>query len=307
MKVLITGGAGFIGSHVAETFYEAGYEIFILDNYYTGKLSNVTVPFTNIERDINEPCEDIFQKHRFDTVVHLAAQVSVAKSVTNPVNDAVINIIGLLNMLVNARANGVRKFIFASSAAIYGNNDHYPLLEKLSPSPIAPYGLSKLTGEHYCQLIANESHLQTVCLRFSNVYGPRQNGEGEGGVISIFVQNAISNKALEIHGDGTQTRDFIYVKDVARAIYLAAISDLQGTFNICSHSETSVNQIIEIIEQFSQPLIYSYTAARKGDIKHSILHNGSFSKKFNWKPSTPLQVGLQQTYQWMLRHQLLNS
>ena len=298
MKVLITGGAGFIGSHVAELFYSKGFEVFILDPRAEENRNTINAPITALPYSILDPiCEQIFQSHSFHTVVHLAAQVSVAKSVANPILDAQTNIIGLLHMLEYARAFNVKKFIFASSAAVYGNNSALPLQELYQPSPIAPYGISKLTGEHYCS-VANNENLQTVSLRFSNVFGPRQTSEGEGGVISIFMANVLQNKTISVHGDGTQTRDFIYVKDVANAIWQASTHPIQGVFNVSTKTETSIEQIVKSIEQLHGPIEVCYTARRQGDIDHSTLDNELLQQQLKWSPKIPFEVGLKETYEW---------
>ena len=297
MNILITGGAGFIGSHVAEAFYNDGFNVFILDHQLEEKKDNLSIPYTALPYSILDPiCEQIFNRYQFHAVVHLAAQVSVAKSVISPLNDAQINIIGLLQILQYAHQFNVKKFVFASSAAVYGNNPALPLSEQELPAPIAPYGVSKLTGEHYCTL-ANSSFLQTVSLRFSNVFGPRQTVEGEGGVISIFINSALRNESIVIHGDGTQTRDFIYVKDVANAILIATKRNMNGIFNVSTQTETSVQKIASIIEQLHGTIDVKHSTRREGDIELSILHNGCL-QRFNWTADTSIEQGLKETYDW---------
>ena len=298
MNVLITGGYGFIGSHVAEQFYSKGHNIFILDNLSTGKNENVSVPHKFYQFNISDSrCSSIFEEVKFDVVVHLAAQVSVNFSIKSSLIDAEHNIIGLLNILVNSNKHQVKKFIFASSAAIYGDNPNLPLLESDAPAPISPYGISKCAGEMYCTHF-NNHHLPTVCLRFSNVYGPRQTAQGEGGVVSIFMQDALVENNITIHGSGEQTRDFIFVKDVSDAIYYAATTSITGTYNVSTNERHSINEIASYIGNLAGNIHKNYSKPRKGDILHSQLSNEAIINQLNWKPSTSIIDGLKETYQW---------
>ena len=295
MKVLITGGYGFIGSHVAQLFYEKGYEIHILDNLSSGKTSNVTIPHHAYICSIVDPsCRNIFEQHDFRYVIHLAAQVSVAKSVNDPIDDEQNNISGLLNMLLLSKQYDVKKFIFASSAAVYGDNVNLPLQETELPTPISPYGISKLAGELYCKTLFPNS----TCLRFANVYGPRQTKEGEGGVVSIFTSRAARNNLLYVHGDGEQTRDFIYVGDIATAIYSVATSEVIGVYNVGTNTRTSVNSIIETLRNLHGKVDTEHIAPRIGDIYHSSLDNTSLIEASEWRPTTSLYDGLKVTYHW---------
>lgn len=299
MKVLITGGYGFIGSHVAERFYKEGYEVHIIDNLTTGNKENVKIKHKSYILSVEDPkCKDIFTSYNFDIVVHLAAQVSVAKSIINPTNDAQSNIMGLINMLHLAGQYNVKKFIFASSAAVYGNNTHFPLVENLEVNPISPYGISKRVGEQYCLNWTERYDLDTICFRFSNVYGPRQTSEGEGGVVSTFTSRILDGKTLQIHGDGNQTRDFIYVTDVAFAIYRASQSILSGIYNLSTNTEASVNDIVHFLGKSHGTIQTTYTSARMGDIYRSVLSNGRVKKELDWSPMYSLEEGLQKTYEW---------
>jgi UDP-glucuronate decarboxylase len=256
MKVLITGGYGFIGSHVADRFYKEDYEIFIIDNMETGNKKNISFKHKGYELAVEDPkCEEIFKAVQFDVVVHLAAQVSVPKSFENPRKDTASNVVGLVNMLTLSKKYHVKKFIFASSAAVYGMNENLPLLEEELCEPISPYGISKWVGESYCQKWNEIYNFECVCFRFANVYGPRQNSQGEGGVVSIFVNNTLQKKSLQIFGDGGQTRDFIFVGDVADAIYRASNSMISGTYNLSTNTETSVNNIVEILKIYMVKLM----------------------------------------------------
>ncbi|WP_341322824.1 NAD-dependent epimerase/dehydratase family protein [Solibacillus sp. FSL H8-0523] len=299
MRVLITGGYGFIGSHVAEQFYKEGYEIHIIDNLSTGHRENITFKHKAHIISITDPkCKEIFAANRFDFVIHLAAQISVARSIQNPIYDAEANIIGLLNMLQFSQQSNVRKFIFASSAAIYGNNTNLPLTEHETPLPIAPYGVSKWVGEQYCSNWAAQHDLDAVCFRLSNVFGPRQTSEGEGGVVATFITKALQNETVEIYGNGEQTRDFIYVKDVAHAIFRATQSFITGTYNLSTNIQTSVNQLVQVLQAQGYTLKTTYTQAREGDIMHSSLSNEKIKTELDWVPKYSIEESLIKTYEW---------
>ncbi|MFD2118069.1 NAD-dependent epimerase/dehydratase family protein [Paenibacillus yanchengensis] len=301
MKILVTGGYGFIGSYVAERFAKENHEIFIIDNLRTGKKSNVLFAHTGYVVDVeDEACEQIFQTHQFDIVVHLAAQVSVAASIVSPIEDANINIIGLLNMLQLSTKYNVKKFIFASSAAVYGEQTTLPIVEQFSCIPQSPYGLSKYTGEQYCTIWNDFTSVSTLSFRFSNVYGPRQNSDGEGGVVSIFMDCLQSNKPLLVYGDGNQTRDFVFVEDVASAIYEGAMSSLIGIYNLSTNKQTSVNDIIAVLDKLNPVDDVRYLEARVGDIKESVLDNRKLVSALNWTPEYTIDEGLTKTAEYFL-------
>ena len=308
MKVLITGGYGFIGSHVADQFYKEGYEVHILDNLSSGKKENVQFKHKSYILSVDDPkCRDIFKSYKFDIVVHLAAQVSVAKSVLNPTYDAQTNLVGLTNMLQLAKTHHVKKFIFASSAAVYGDNPNIPLSEQELPQPISPYGISKWAGETYCHNWAASHELETICFRFSNVYGPRQTAEGEGGVIAVYTSKLMHNQPLVVHGDGHQTRDFIFVGDVAFAIYRASKSNVTGTYNLSTNTEVSIHEIIQAFEQIHGTISTTYTEARAADIYRSSLDNTAIKAALDWSPLHSLSEGLQKTYDWAKSSQELEE
>lgn len=300
MKVLITGGYGFIGSHVAERFFKEGYEVYIIDNLSTGKKENVSFKHKGYILSVeDEKCEEIFKSYDIDVVVHLAAQVSVAKSIVNPREDTSTNAVGLVNILMLAHKYQVKKFIFASSAAVYGTNKNIPLVEEEPYMPISPYGISKWMGESYCQKWKELHNFDSVCFRFSNVYGPRQSNEGEGGVVSIFMDHILQEKTLQIFGDGDQTRDFIYVADIADAIYRAAHSTLHGIFNLSTNTEFSVNELISSLKDIHDgEVMVNYNAARDGDIYRSVLNNQKVKDSLDWSPMYAMHDGLKQTYEW---------
>ena len=299
MKVLITGGYGFIGSHVAEQFHKEGYEIFIIDNLSTGKKENVTVKHKSYILSVEDPkCKEIFASHRFDVVIHLAAQVSVSHSILQPTQDANTNIVGLIQILQLSTQTNVKKFIFASSAAVYGENEKLPLHESELPLPITPYGISKLTGEKYCEYYRKHHKLDTVCLRFSNVYGPKQTVHGEGGVISIFINNIMLKQPLVINGNGEQTRDFIYVKDVAFIIYRASQSIITGNYNVSTNTKTTINELAKTLTTDYPEIEITNTTPRNGDIHHSRLDNSLIKSQLDWSPLYTLKEGLEKTLEW---------
>ncbi|MBD2867545.1 NAD-dependent epimerase/dehydratase family protein [Paenibacillus arenilitoris] len=299
MKVLVTGGYGFIGSFVAERFSKEGYEVSIIDNLSTGNKRNVDFKHKSYILSVEDRnCEEIFRNNRFDIVIHLAAQVSVAASIENPRQDTKSNVLGLSNMLVFAHKFGVKKFIFASSAAVYGSSEQLPLPESASCSPISPYGINKMIGETYCLKWQEIYGLETLCFRFSNVFGPRQDSRGEGGVVSTFIGRALEGRELVVFGDGGQTRDFIYVEDVADAIYRSSYSDLSGVYNLSTNTEHSVNELVETIRSLHGTSAISYRDARQGDIYRSALDNYRIGNDLDWAPKYVFNEGVRRTYEW---------
>lgn len=299
LRVLVTGGYGFIGSFVAERFYKEGYEVSLIDSMSSGDKSNITFKHKSYIVSIEDrKCEEIFRSTKFDVVVHLAAQVNVSTSLDNPRLDTKSNVLGLSNILSLSHKYGVKKFIFASSAAVYGENDRLPLAESEECEPISPYGLNKWIGETYCRKWQDIYGLETICFRFSNVYGPRQGSVGEGGVVSIFTERALHAKELMIFGDGGQTRDFIYVEDIADAIYRASYSSLTGVYNLSTNRETSVNELVDTLQSLHGPIPVTYKEGRSGDIYRSVLDNSRIKKDLDWAPKYSLQEGLGRTYRW---------
>ncbi len=301
MRVLITGGYGFIGSFAAERFHQEGCEVFILDNLSSGDRSHVPFKHVSYQMSIEDQrCEEAFRNGRFDVVVHLAAQTSVAVSIRDPRADSSVNLTGLTNMLALSVKYGVKKFIMVSSAAVYGTCQNIPLDEMQACDPMSPYGLSKWTGEQYCQKWRELYGIETLIFRLSNVYGPRQGSAGEGGVISKFLENAIAGKPLTVYGDGSQTRDFIFVRDVADAIYRASYSTLTGIYNLSTARETTVSELIDQLEKLHGPVQTEYKDKRQGDIYRSALENRKIRKELDWAPRYDLPKGLEITYNWFL-------
>jgi nucleoside-diphosphate-sugar epimerase len=299
MRVLVTGGYGFIGSFVAEAFFLEGHTVSIIDNMSSGNQANVTFKHTFYKMNVEDPkCEDVFESNRFDVVIHLAAQVDVGTSMKNPVLDAKSNVLGLANILSLSNKYGVKKVVFASSAAVYGLNKDIPLKEESLCNPVSPYGMNKMVGELYCGSWQEVFGVETLCFRFSNVYGPRQGTVGEGGVVSIFMERALAGKGLTVFGDGMQTRDFIYVQDVAEAIYRGVEYDLTGIYNLSTNTETSVKQLVDTLATFTNAQEVQYLESKPGDIKHSRLDNSRIKRELDWVPLHNFEEGLEKTFQW---------
>lgn len=299
MKILITGGCGFIGSHVADRFYKEGHKIYIIDNLSTGNIKNVEVPHKFYNLDIaSKDCEDIFKTNRFDAVINLSAQVDVKTSIEAPFLDSKSNLLGITNMLYLSKKYGVNRFIFSSSAAVYGNTDHIPISEDAEINPISPYGMSKSVGEFYCKKWSEIYGLKTMCFRFSNVFGPKQGLKGESGVISIFMDRVIKNQELTIFGDGNQTRDFIYVDDIADGIYKAFESDYVGVINLSTNTKHTLNELINILKEFHPIRKVNYRENRPGDIRDSRLDNTKVKEILKWSPKYSFKDGIEKTYKW---------
>lgn len=294
MNVLITGGAGFIGSFTKDQLKkDKNFKIILVDNFVTGSKNNLQADDIIITGDICEDqVYDELRKYSFDAIIHLAAQTSVADSMKDPLYDLHQNIMGTVKMLLFAKENGVKKIIFSSSAAVYGDNSKIPLTEEDSLYPTSAYGVSKLCAEHYIKMFCKQHNIEPTILRYANVFGPKQSKDGEGGVIKIFIDMIKSHKAPCIYGDGNQTRDFIFVEDLAHA-HLAALKGAGGVFNVSTRVETSVNDLIKllsfIIKEEINPI---YAPKREGDIYRSCLDNTMIKNTLNWSPRTSVKAGL---------------
>jgi UDP-glucose 4-epimerase len=302
VKVLVTGGAGFIGSHVADALLQRGHAVVALDNLSSGKRQNVPEQARLEVLDItSKQAAELIAAERFDAIMHLAAQMDVRRSVDDPGFDAQVNIVGMLNLLEAARKAGTRRVIFSSTGgAIYGEQDTFPANESHPRRPLSPYGCSKAAGETYLGFYKAQYGLDYVSLRYANVYGPRQNPHGEAGVVAIFCQKLLSGAGCTINGDGGQTRDFVYVADVARANVLALESKLSGeAINIGTGVETDINQVYGHLAKaagVSKPA--THAPGKPGEQRRSVIDNGKAARALKWQPLTPLATGLAQTLEW---------
>jgi UDP-glucose 4-epimerase len=298
LKICVTGGAGFIGSHVVDGFIEQGHTVVIIDNLYTGSMENVNPKATFYLMDIRaQECKKVFEQEKFDIVCHHAAQMDVRLSVTNPQLDAEINILGVLNLLQNCVQYKVKKFLFASTGgAIYGEQDVYPCDENHPTRPVSPYGITKLTTEKYLYYYLTEFGLKFVILRYANIYGPRQNPHGEAGVVAIFTNKMLNHEQPIINGDGKQTRDYVYVGDVVRANIMALQYPESDIFNIGTAKETDVNELFDHInKETGGKTIKNHGPPKQGEQKRSVISYKKARQIFGWKPEIPLQEGLKRT------------
>ena len=301
MKVLVTGGAGFIGSHLVDRLIQEGNQVVVIDNLSTGKRKQVNKKAVLYKMDIRSKRLDrVFRKERPLTVIHLAAQMNVRHSTENPGFDADVNILGTLNLLEHAVKNGVRKVSFASSGgAVYGEQEVFPASESHRTEPLSPYGISKLAGEKYLAYYAHTMGLRTVMLRFANVYGPRQDSEGEAGVVAIFSKLMLEGGQPIINGTGKQTRDFVYVDDVVEAIMATIGEDVQGIFNVGTGQESTVNECYGIIKELTNSSCKDlFGAAKKGEQFRSVLDVTKLKEQFGWDPQVPLSDGLKMTVEF---------
>jgi UDP-glucose 4-epimerase len=305
-KVLVTGGAGFIGSHVTEAYLAAGDEVWIVDDLSSGRPENVPEGARFVELDVSDPeIRSLFREVRFDLVNVHAAQIDVRVSVLDPAKDAGINLLGLLNLTEAALEVGTARIVFVSSGGVvYGEPEEIPTPETAPKLPMSPYGVTKLTGEYYLHYYRQVRGLEYVALRYSNVFGPRQDPHGEAGVVAIFCNRLLGGEPLTIFGDGEQTRDYVYVKDVVAANMLASrlsLGDGEGldarAYNVGTGVGTSVNRLADILEgvaNASQPR--DHKAERPGELRHSTLDSGAI-RSLGWAPTYSLEQGLRETYE----------
>ncbi len=298
MKILVTGGAGFIGSNLASALVESDHSVVIIDDLSTGKRENVPPEARFHEMDISSPVVDkIFEKEKFDVIFHMAAQMDVRNSVENPRNDAEINILGGINLLQSSVKHRIKKFIFSSTGgAIYGEQDYFPADEKHPLNPLSPYGISKLAFEKYLYFYNIQHGLPYAALRYANVYGPRQNSHGEAGVVAIFCERLLRGNKAVIYGDGLQTRDFVYVEDVVKANLLALDYDESDLFNVGTGIEIDINTIFEKIKAATgsdQKRINE--AAMPGEQRRSCIAYEKIAGKLGWSPGVGLDEGIEKT------------
>ncbi|TDT52010.1 SDR family oxidoreductase [Fonticella tunisiensis] len=301
MKVLVTGGAGFIGSNIVDRLIELNHDVAVVDNLSTGRRENLNpgAEFYNVDIVNKEDLTRVFEAFKPEICIHHAAQIDVQRSIKEPDYDADVNIVGTINVLNACRLSGARKIIYASSAAVYGEPEYLPLDENHKVEPISYYGVSKHTPEHYIKIFSQLYGLRYTILRYSNVYGIRQDPMGEGGVIAIFLNKLVKGEVPTIFGDGEQTRDFIYVKDVVEA-NIAALTRGDGyILNISTNTCISINDLVKkMIEASGRELKPNYGPARKGDIIHSYMDNRRAAEVLGWEPRYGLVEGLRETYEY---------
>ena len=299
MRILVTGGAGFIGSNLTDGLIAEGHSVAVVDNLSTGKKENVSAKakFYAVDITDKESLSKVFEEFKPEAVHHLAAQASVRLSTENPQEDVNINVIGTINLLELSVENSVDKFIFSSTGgAIYGDSVERPTVESANQEPVCPYGMDKLSAEKYIGFFASISKLKTVCLRYANVFGPRQNPKGEAGVVAIFAAKLITNEPLEIFGSGEQTRDFVFVSDVVAANHCALKSDKTGVFNIGTGIETNINQIAEIMKDITgSKSEVKHAPAKPGEQMYSCLSSEKAYKELGWQPQVDIREGLLKT------------
>ncbi len=298
-RILVTGGAGFIGSHVADRLVAAGHDVAVVDNLSTGRREFVPPQAQFFPYDIKSPeAPELVRSWRPEALVHHAAQMNVRFSVADPVADARENILGSLNLLQAAVEGQVKKIIFASTGgAIYGDEAPIPARETDSPWPDSPYGIAKLAVEHYLRYYQREHGLTTVSLRYANVYGPRQNGQGEAGVVAIFIEKFLDGQQPIINGDGLQTRDFVYVEDVVAANLQALNYPHSGTFNIGTGRETDILTIYLKLQELAHSALGPvHGPAKPGEQRRSALNSDLALEQLGWQPLVSLDEGLSRTF-----------
>ena len=306
-RVLVTGGAGFIGSHVADRYLSEGCEVTVLDDLSSGRRERVPGTARFVEMSLEDPAlEDIFTEGRFDLVNHHAAQIDVRRSVTDPLLDARTNVLGFLNLLERARSHGVGRVVYVSSGGVvYGEPRTIPTPESYPKLPLSPYGVGKLAGEHYLAYYAVVHGLDAVSLRYANVYGPRQDPHGEAGVVAIFGLRILSGEPITIFGDGRQERDYVFVGDVVEAnwaastVALGTLADLDArAWNIGTGRGTSVHELADRLMRVAGRVVDRRSAAeRPGELRRSVLDCSKAASELGWRAKTDLDAGLERTMQ----------
>jgi UDP-glucose 4-epimerase len=301
MNILVTGGAGFIGSNIVDAYLLAGHSVVILDDLSTGKIENVNPKAKFHAIDIRDPAvEMVFKEIKIDVINHHAAQMDVRKSVADPKFDASVNILGMLNVMELGVKYGVKKIIFSSTGgAIYGEQDYFPADEQHPLRPLSPYGITKLATEKYLYYYHAVHGVQHVILRYANIYGPRQNPHGEAGVIAIFADKLLKGEQPVINGDGKQTRDYVFVGDVVRANVLALTHPSSDIFNIGTGVENDVNTLFRTIKKFSGATCEEkHGEAKMGEQMRSVIDHSKAKRILGWEPTVILDEGLKKTVEF---------
>ncbi len=302
-SILVTGGAGFIGSHLVDAFIGAGHDVVVLDNVSTGFTANLNPKATFVQGDITdaELVGELFARHKFDVVDHHAAQLDVRKSVADPIFDARTNILGTLTLLEAARKSGkLKRFIFASTGgAVYGEQEYFPADEAHPTAPISPYGITKRAIELYLNYYHLVHQIPYVAFRYTNVYGPRQSAQGEAGVVAIFIERLLNGQQCTIHGSGEQTRDYVFVGDLVSAHLLALDGRIEGSriYNISTAIETDVNEIFKLLSSLvtNENAKATHGPAKLGEQLRSVCSYDLIERELGWRPTVSLKEGLSQT------------
>ena len=301
MKILVTGGAGFIASHITDAIINEGHSVTVVDNLSTGFEKNVNPKAKFVKADIvDSSLLQLFEKEKFDVVNHHAAQMDVRKSVADPSFDANTNILGTINLLQCCIKTGVKKFMFASTGgAVYGEQSYYPADEIHPTAPLSPYGISKLAVEKYLFFYKSQYDFKYTVLRYANIYGPRQNSKGEAGVVAIFSTKLLANEQPIINGTGKQTRDYVFVGDVVKANLITLKDDACDIYNVGTAKETDVNELFSKLNKLAgSNKEEKHGPAAPGEQMRSVITSEKLFKKFNWKPSTTLDNGLKETVEY---------
>ncbi len=301
MKVLVTGGAGFIGSHLSDAYLAAGHDVVIVDDLSSGKRANVPEAAKFYHADVRSPeLREILRNEEPEAISHHAAQMDVRRSVADPSFDAEVNVLGTINLLEGAREVGVKKVLFASSGgAVYGEQEEFPATELHPIRPLSPYGITKASGELYLFYYHAVYGLPYVALRYANVFGPRQDPHGEAGVVAIFTERLLAGQAPTINGDGKQTRDYVFVSDLVRANVAVLATGFVGPINVGTRIETDVNALYAHLRVLTgSPHAALHGPAKAGEQRRSVVDNGRAREVVGWKPEIPLEEGLRRTVEF---------
>ncbi|WP_333646068.1 NAD-dependent epimerase/dehydratase family protein [Candidatus Binatus sp.] len=313
MRILVTGGAGFIGSHTVDALIASGAgEVSVLDDLSTGKRKQVNAKATLHQTDLRDAAAvaSVVEQARPEIIFHLAAQMDVRRSVADPAFDAQVNLVGFLNLIESARRHGLKRVVFSSTGgAIYGEQDEFPCTEEHPRRPVSPYGVAKLATEAYLFFYKVEYGIDYLALRFGNVYGPRQDPHGEAGVVAIFCGRILDGKPVTIYGDGTQTRDYVYVGDVVRAVVAAAKSSASGiALNIGTGIETNVNDLYSTLASIADfPTRAKHAPARPGEQNRSVISPARAERELGWRPEKKLADGLEETFKYFKQQRARSS
>jgi UDP-glucose 4-epimerase len=299
MKILVTGGAGFIGSHLVDAFVGAGHQVSVIDDLSSGKRENLNpqARFYHLDVQDGSGVADVFRRERPEVLCHHAAQMDVRRSVADPVFDARVNLIGLLNLLEHGRQQGLKRVLLASTGgAIYGEQDVFPAPETHKLEPVSPYGVAKLASERYLFFYSVSYGISYVALRYANVYGPRQNPHGEAGVVAIFTEKLLRGEQPTINGDGKQSRDYVYVGDLVRANLAALQSDFTGAVNFGTGIETDVNALFRLLCKLcGSSAVEQHGPAKPGEQSRSVIDNTLAQRVLGWRPQVSLEDGFRET------------